>query len=103
MIEPDIKEITLTIDGKQVTVPAGTTILEAARKVNIDIPTLCFLKEINEGAFYNCNECEYLYLPDSLRIIAKNAFDYCTSLQYIKLGSNLDAIGFDAFRNCYTL
>ena len=26
----------------------GTTILEAAKKVNIDIPTLCFLKEINE-------------------------------------------------------
>ena len=31
----DIKEITLTIDGKQVTVPAGTTVLEAAKKANI--------------------------------------------------------------------
>ena len=40
--------INLTIDGHKVQVPKGTTILEAAKKVNIDIPTLCFLKEINE-------------------------------------------------------
>ena len=47
--------INLTIDGKQVEVKKGTTILEAARKANIDIPTLCFLKEINEiGACRMC-------------------------------------------------
>ena len=40
--------IKLTIDGKEVEVKKGTTILEAAKKANIDIPTLCFLKEINE-------------------------------------------------------
>ncbi len=35
-------EVTLTIDGKKVTVPEGTTVLEAARKAGIDdIPTLC--------------------------------------------------------------
>ena len=38
--------INLTIDGLKVCVPEGTTILEAARTVGIDIPTLCFLKEI---------------------------------------------------------
>ena len=38
----------LKIDQKEVEVPEGTTILEAARSVGIDIPTLCFLKEINE-------------------------------------------------------
>ena len=42
------KIIHLTIDGKQVEVPEGTTILSAARQANIDIPTLCFLKDINE-------------------------------------------------------
>ena len=42
--------VTLTIDGYQVSVPAGTTILEAARQANIKIPTLCYLKEINEIA-----------------------------------------------------
>ena len=69
----------------------------------IDLRHLTRLQYIDEGAFYNCNECEYLYLPDSLKIIAKNAFDYCSSLQYIKMGSNLAAIGFDAFRNCFSL
>ena len=47
--------ISLTIDDKQVEVEKGTTILEAARKANIDIPTLCFLKEINEIG--DCRMC----------------------------------------------
>ena len=47
--------VTLTIDNKTVTVPAGTTILEAARAVDIHIPTLCYLKEINEVA--SCRVC----------------------------------------------
>jgi NADPH-dependent glutamate synthase beta subunit-like oxidoreductase len=34
-------EVILTIDGRAVTVPAGTTILEAARSLDIYIPTLC--------------------------------------------------------------
>ena len=49
---PDKKEINLTIDGTKVTVPEGTTILEAARMVNADIPTLCFLKDINDCLLY---------------------------------------------------
>ena len=36
---------TLTIDGKPVSVPEGTTILDAARALDIDIPTLCYLKD----------------------------------------------------------
>ena len=35
------KSVTLTIDGIPVTVPEGTRILEAAKKVNVNIPTLC--------------------------------------------------------------
>ena len=47
--------VTLTIDQKMVTVPEGTTILEAARSIHIDIPTLCYLKGINEiGACRIC-------------------------------------------------
>ncbi|MBO7339082.1 MAG: (2Fe-2S)-binding protein, partial [Lachnospiraceae bacterium] len=47
--------VNLTIDNKPVTVADGTTILEAARKVGINIPTLCYLKEINEiGACRIC-------------------------------------------------
>ena len=47
--------ISLTINGKKVEVEEGTTILEAARKASIDIPTLCFLKDINE--FGDCRMC----------------------------------------------
>lgn len=47
--------VTVTIDGQQVTVPENTTILEAAKQVGVEIPTLCFLKEINEiGACRLC-------------------------------------------------
>ena len=47
--------VTLTIDNKTVTVPEGTTILEAARSIRLEIPTLCYLKEINEiGACRIC-------------------------------------------------
>ncbi|MCG0275228.1 MAG: [FeFe] hydrogenase, group A [Thermosediminibacteraceae bacterium] len=47
--------VTLTIDGEKVQVPKGTTILEAARKLGKKIPTLCFLKGINEiGACRMC-------------------------------------------------
>lgn len=48
-------KINLTIDGVQVQVPQGTTVLEAARQAGIRIPTLCFLKGINEiGACRMC-------------------------------------------------
>ncbi|MGX6980029.1 NADH-dependent [FeFe] hydrogenase, group A6 [Vagococcus elongatus] len=50
-----MKEIMITINGKVCTAPEGSTILEAARINNIEIPTLCFLKEINEiGACRMC-------------------------------------------------
>lgn len=47
--------IHLTIDQKSVTVPKGTTVLEAAKSIGIDIPTLCFLKKINEVG--DCRMC----------------------------------------------
>ena len=37
------KQITLQIDRHYITVPEGSTILEAARKIGIDIPTLCHI------------------------------------------------------------
>ena len=47
--------VTLTIDKKTVRVPEGTTILEAARSAKLNIPTLCYLKELNEiGACRIC-------------------------------------------------
>lgn len=37
-----MSDVTLTIDDQTVTVPEGTTILQAARKVHKDIPTICY-------------------------------------------------------------
>ena len=47
--------VTLTIDGVKIEVPKETTILEAAKYAGIDIPTLCFLKDINEMG--DCRMC----------------------------------------------
>ena len=47
--------VNIKIDGVSMQVPEGTTILEAARSANIKIPTLCYLKGINEiGACRMC-------------------------------------------------
>lgn len=47
--------VNLKINGMPVSVPKGYTILEAAKEIGIKIPTLCFLKEINEiGACRIC-------------------------------------------------
>lgn len=47
--------VNLTIDHKKVSVPEGTTIMDAAKEVGIPIPKLCYLKDINEiGA---CRVC----------------------------------------------
>lgn len=47
--------VNITIDHRSVSVPEGTTIMDAAASLNITIPRLCFLKDINEiGA---CRVC----------------------------------------------
>jgi len=51
----ETKMINLKINNLPVSVPEGTTILDAARKLCIEIPTLCYLKEIN--AIGSCRIC----------------------------------------------
>jgi len=47
--------INIKINGAEYAVPAGITVLEAAKYVGIEIPTLCWLKDINEiGACRLC-------------------------------------------------
>jgi formate dehydrogenase major subunit len=46
---------TLTIDGRAVTVPAGATILDAARALAIDVPTLCWYPKL--PVVGNCRIC----------------------------------------------
>ncbi|GAB6117375.1 NADH-dependent [FeFe] hydrogenase, group A6 [Thermoanaerobacter brockii subsp. lactiethylicus] len=48
-------KVRVTIDGITVEVPSHYTVLEAAKEAGIDIPTLCYLKEINQiGACRIC-------------------------------------------------
>ena len=49
-----METINLKINGIAVEAPKGSTILEAARLAHIEIPTLCFLKEINEIGACRC-------------------------------------------------
>ena len=50
-----METISMKINGVQYDVPKGSTVLEAARAAKIDIPTLCYLKDINEiGACRLC-------------------------------------------------
>lgn len=47
--------VNLKINGQAVSVPAGYTVLEAAREVGIDIPTLCYLKDVSQTG--SCRMC----------------------------------------------
>lgn len=52
---PGVATITLTIDGKSVTVPRGTNLIEAARSIGITIPYLCYHHQLT--AFGGCRLC----------------------------------------------
>lgn len=47
--------VTLTIDGQEVTVPAGTTILNAAASVGIEIPVVCYHPHLTANGL--CRVC----------------------------------------------
>lgn len=47
--------VNIKINGLDVSAPKGSTILEAARLANIDIPTLCYLKDVNQIG--SCRMC----------------------------------------------
>ncbi|SRR5581483_6981556 len=49
------ENITLTIDGKQVSVEAGTTLLKAAEQIGVEIPTICFHEATTANAL--CRIC----------------------------------------------
>ncbi len=47
--------VTIVMDGKSYSVPKNSSVLEAARLVNLEIPSLCYLKDINEIG--SCRVC----------------------------------------------
>lgn len=40
--------VNVTINHREISVPEGTTIMEAAASIHIQIPKLCYLKDVNE-------------------------------------------------------
>ncbi len=50
-----MENVTLKINGQEITVPADYTILQAAREAGIDIPTLCYLKDVSKTG--SCRMC----------------------------------------------
>ena len=49
--------VNLTINNKSVSVPKGSTILDAAKKLNIKIPTLCHLNMSEVNIVNQCSSC----------------------------------------------
>ena len=47
--------VNLKINGMSVSVPEGYTILQPAKEVNIEIPSLCYLKDVN--CIGSCRVC----------------------------------------------
>ena len=60
------EEIVLTIDGVEVTAPVGTTLLQAARSVGIDVPTICVHDATTSNAL--CRMC--VVEVDGWRVLA---------------------------------
>jgi len=77
--------VNLIIDGIKVEVPKGTTVLEASKLVGAKIPTLCFLKEINEVA--SCRMCVVQVgqkLLASCTLPAENGMDIKTNTAEVR-------------------
>jgi len=104
---PALKMINCKIDGMSVQVPEGTNVLEAARKVNVDIPTLCYLKDIN--VIGSCRIC--LVTVKGMKTMQPacvfqvgEGMEISTNTQEIRLARriNLELILSDHDRKCLT-
>jgi predicted molibdopterin-dependent oxidoreductase YjgC len=74
--------VTLTIDGKQVTVPTGTTIWEAARLAGIDIPVLCHNPRLRPVGV-----CRMCVVDVGERVLAASCVRQCSPDQKVVTGS----------------
>lgn len=77
--------VKLTIDGIAVEVAEGTTVLEAARQTGIEIPSLCYLKDVNKPA--SCRVCVVEVGPRliaSCALAAENGMDIKTNTAKVR-------------------
>ena len=85
--------VKLTIDGKTVEVREGTTILEAARAADIPVPSLCYLKDLNEiGACKVCVvEVEGTdHLPASCNTVAQDGMVVYTNSPRVRAARRIN-------------
>ena len=84
--------ISLTIDGVKVEVKKGTTVLKAAKKIGIDIPTLCYLEGINQIG--SCRLCVVDAGVNSLlaacTLVAEDGMDIKTNTPEIREARKLN-------------
>lgn len=52
-----VEFITLTVNDQEIRVQKGSTLLEVAKKMEIDIPTLCYFKYLDPSKGANCRMC----------------------------------------------
>ncbi|HEY5621598.1 MAG TPA: NADH-dependent [FeFe] hydrogenase, group A6 [Pontiella sp.] len=76
-VDPSVL-ITVAIDDKEVTVPAGTTILEAARRLGMRIPTLCYHEDLCVAGV--CRIC-VVEIEGQKRLEAACAYPITTSIK----------------------
>ena len=61
--------VNLTINNKQVSVESGSTILEAAKEININIPNLCHLNMSDANVVNNCASCRVCMVSSSRGLV----------------------------------
>ncbi|MEA1949323.1 MAG: 2Fe-2S iron-sulfur cluster-binding protein [Thermodesulfobacteriota bacterium] len=72
--------VTLTIDGREINAPAGTTILEAAKDANIYIPNLCSNEELTP--YGSCRLCMVeIAQGERTRLVASCIFEVADGLE----------------------
>ena len=72
--------VTLTIDGREINTPAGTTILEAAKDANIYIPNLCSNEELTP--YGSCRLCMVeITQGNRARLVASCIFEVADGLE----------------------
>ena len=74
--------VTLTIDGREVTVPSGTTIRAAARELGIEIPALCDNERIDPVSV-----CRMCVVDVGERVLAASCMRECTDGMQIEASS----------------
>jgi formate dehydrogenase major subunit len=86
-MENSPKQVTVTIDGLQLSVPEGITILEAARQHNVRIPTLCHHPALS--AWGGCRLC-VVEVDESPKLVASCVMPVREGMSVITRNPNID-------------